>query len=222
MLRYIRAFEVGRDPRVPKYECHIKFRTTKDGATVRGTIKLPHAVQTNFKIAVFVDPSSKQAELARAAGAVAVGEDELFELVKSGKFEFDRCLATPDSLAKLQKAGLPRILGPRGLMPSEKLGTVTNNVSGAMGRILGASTYRERQGVIRMAIGRLGFSPEQLRDNMQAFVAKVKGEAATLNEQAGLTKLMDEIVLSSTQSPGFSLNGNFRSENSPSTVALTG
>lgn len=111
-----------------------------------------------------------------------MGEDEVFELVKSGKFDFDRCIAVPDSVPKIGKAGLPRILGPRGLMPNIKLGTVVENPAGAVKTMLGGSMYRERQGVVRMAVGQLGFSPEQLRDNIRAFLDKMKKDAANLSD----------------------------------------
>lgn len=179
---YIRAFEVGRQPTVPKYECHVKLKTRKAGGIIRNQIRLPHSVKTNIKICVICPPDSLAAKQAREAGATLVGEDEVFELIKSGKFDFDRCIAVPDSVLKISKAGLPRILGPRGLMPNIKLGTVVENPAVAVRTLLGGSMYRERQGVVRMAVGQLGFSPEQLRDNIQAFLEKMKKDAANLND----------------------------------------
>ncbi len=139
-------------------------------------------MKTNIKICVICPPDSLAAKQAREAGATLVGEDEVFELVKSGKFDFDRCIAVPDSVPKIGKAGLPRILGPRGLMPNIKLGTVVENPAGAVKTMLGGSMYRERQGVVRMAVGQLGFSPEQLRDNIRAFLDKMKKDAANLSD----------------------------------------
>ncbi|KAF7507330.1 hypothetical protein GJ744_010764 [Endocarpon pusillum] len=219
-MRYIRAFEVGRPPSIPKYECHVKLKTKRDGAVVRNQIRLPHLVKTDIKICVICPPDSPAATQAREAGATTVGEDEVFELIKSGKIDFDRCIAHPDSLPKMQRAGLAKILGPRGLMPNTKLGTIVESPAGAVKGMLGGSMYRERQGVVRMAVGQLRFTPEQLRDNIKAFLDKMKKDAAALSDTT--PKEISEVVLSSTNSPGFSLNGEFRSENSPPTKALSG
>ncbi len=195
-FRYIRAFEVGRPPTVPKYECHIRMRTKKSGPVIRSQMRLPHSVKTDIKICVICPPDSPAATQAKAAGAVLVGEDEVFEVIKSGKFDFDRCIALPASLPKMNQAGLGRILGPRGLMPSAKLGTVVENVGSAMRNMLGGSMYSERQGVVRMAVGQLGFTPEQLRDNLKAFVGQITKDAQALSDQ--VTKQVHEVVSSST------------------------
>jgi large subunit ribosomal protein L1 len=208
----------------------VRLRTKRDGPVLRSQIRLPHSVKTDIKIAVICPPDSIAARQAREAGATLVGEEEVFEVFKSGKIDIDRCIAQPGSLAKLNQAGLGRILGPRGLMPSAKLGTVVEGVGNAVKAMLGGSMYRERMGVVRMAIGQLGFTPEQLRDNLKAFVAQLKKDASNLSEQA--TKEIHEVVrnshyretvivaytlqvLSSTNSPGFSLNGEFKSDKTP-------
>ena len=121
-----------------------------------------------------------------------VGEEEIFAYIKEGKIDFDRCLAVAGSLPKLNKEGLPRILGPRGLMPSVKLGTVVDKPGPAVRNMLGGSLYRERQGVIRMAVGRLSFTPEQLRDNVKAYVNAVKKDAAAMSDQ--FSKQIAEVV----------------------------
>jgi large subunit ribosomal protein L1 len=207
---YIKAMEVTRDPEVPKYDIHIKLRTKKDGPIIRNQIRLPYAVKTDIKVAVICPPDSPAAMQAREAGAAYVGEDEIFARVKAGNIDFDRCLAVPASLPKLAKEGLPRILGPRGLMPSVKLGTVVDKPGPAVRNMMGGSMYRERTGVIRMAVGRLSFTPEQLRDNVKAYVTAVKKDASLLSDQ--IVKEIYEVVLSSTNSPGFSLNGEFYKE----------
>lgn len=191
---YIRAFEVGRPPSIPKYECHVKLKTKRDGAVIRNQIRLPHTVNTGIKICVICPSESLGGKQARDAGATLVGEEEVFEIIKSGKFDIDRCIAHPDSLPKIAKAGLPKILGPRGLMPSTKLGTVVENTGSAVQSMLGGNIYRERQGVIRMAVGRLGFSPEQLRDNIKAFLDKIKKDAANLSDT--ISKEISEVVIS--------------------------
>ena len=189
---YIRAFEVGRSPTVPKYECHVKLQTKRDGAVIRNQLRLPHSVKTDIKICVICPPDTPTAHRAAEAGASLVGEDEVFELIKSGKIDFDRCIAHPDSLPKMGKAGIPRILGPRGLMPSPKLNTVTKDPASAVKTMTGASMYRERKGVVRLAVGRLGFTPEQLRDNIQVLLAKVKSDAADISDT--IVKKIDEVV----------------------------
>ncbi|KIW91626.1 ribosomal protein L1 [Cladophialophora bantiana CBS 173.52] len=206
-MRYIKAFEVGREPDSPKYDIHIKLRTKKDGPVVRNSIRLPYPVKTDIKVAVICPPNSTAAQRAREAGAHLIGEEELFERIKAGKIDFDRCIAVPESLQKMNKEGIPRILGPRGLMPSVKMGSVVTNPGPAVRNMMGGSTYRERQGVVRMAVGRLSFTPEQLRDNVKAYVNAVKKDSAALSDQ--IVKEIYEVVLSSTNSPGFSLTGDF-------------
>jgi large subunit ribosomal protein L1 len=121
-----------------------------------------------------------------------VGEEEIFEKVKDGKIDFDRCLAVPGSVQKMNKEGLPRILGPRGLMPSAKLGTIVEKPGPAVRNMLGGSMYRERMGVVRMAVGRLSFTPEQLRDNVKAYVSAVRKDASGLSDQ--IMKEVYEVV----------------------------
>ncbi|KAJ5304250.1 uncharacterized protein N7443_003910 [Penicillium atrosanguineum] len=219
-MRYIRAMEVGRESTVTKYEIHIRMRTRKDGPVIRNMIRFPHAVQTESRICVICPPGSKQAKDAIAAGAVLVGEDEVFEAIKAGKIEFDRCLAHPDSLPALNKAALGRVLGPRGLMPSVKTGTVVEDVASRVEDLRGGTVYRERDAVIRLPIGQLGFSPDQLRDNLRTTIESIKKDAAGLNDR--INKEIYEVVLSSTHGSGFSLNGEFKTDDSPETSALTG
>jgi len=211
-MRYIRAFEVGQPPTSSKYELHLKLKSLKNGPVIRNRMRLPHPVKTDVRICVICPPDSKYAEAARAAGAFLVGEEEIFEAVKDGRIEFDRCICQNDSLAKLNKAGLGRILGPRGLMPSAKTGTVVKDPASVVKELVGGSEYRERLGVVRLAIGQLGFTPEELQRNVKAFMDAVKKDMAQLSDK--ISKEVAEVVLSSTHAPGFSLNGTFRSVNS--------
>jgi len=214
-MRYIRAFEVGRPPTSVKYELHVKLKSLKNGPVVRNRLRLPHPVKTNLRICVICPPDSKYAESARAAGATLVGEDDIFEAVKDGRIEFDRCICQTDSLAKMNKAGLGRVLGPRGLMPSAKMGTVVKDPSVVLKDLIGGAEYRERLGVVRMAIGQLGFTPEEMQRNVKTFIEAVKKDMAQMSDK--ISKELAEVVLSSTNSPGFSLNGDFRDPNSPIT-----
>ncbi|KAL9041829.1 MAG: hypothetical protein Q9214_003973, partial [Letrouitia sp. 1 TL-2023] len=210
-IRYIHAFEVGRPPTSPKYDLAIRLRTLKNGPVVRNRLRLPHAVNSALRICVICAPDSPAAAAAAKAGAALIGEDNVFEAVKEGKIEFDRCICHQDSSQTLNKSGVGRILGPRGLMPSPKYGTVVKDIGSTISQIVGTSEYRERQGVIRMAVGQLAFTPEQLSENIKAFMGAIKGDLTRLSD--ALLNL--EKVLSSTNAPGFSLNGEFRSPTSP-------
>ncbi|KAK1144323.1 hypothetical protein N8T08_005475 [Aspergillus melleus] len=218
-MRYLRAFEVGREPTVTKYEIHIRLRTQKDGPVIRNMIRFPHSVQTESRICVVCPPGTRHEKEARAAGAVIVGEQEVFDAVKEGRIEFDRCIAHPDSLPALNKAGLGRILGPRGLMPSAKTGTVVEDVASRVEMLRGGTVYRERDAVIRFPIGQLAFTPEQLRDNLRTTIDQIKKDAAGLNDR--INKEIYEVVLSSTNGPGFSLTGEFKPDDSFDTASLS-
>ncbi|RDL36466.1 putative 50S ribosomal protein L1 [Venustampulla echinocandica] len=207
-MRYIRAWEVGQKPTSVKYEMHLKIYGLKNGPVVRNRIRLPHPVKTDFKVCVICPPDSKYAEAAKAAGAMLVGEDEVFDAVKDGKIEFDRCICQTDSMSKMNKSGIGRILGPRGLMPSSKTGTVVADPVKAMKDMVGASEYRERMGVVRMAVGQLGFTPQQMSTNIKAFIEAVKADIGRLSDK--INKNLAEVVLSSTNGPGFPLSGSLK------------
>ncbi|KAL8963204.1 MAG: hypothetical protein Q9193_000496 [Seirophora villosa] len=218
-IRYIKAFEVGRPPTSPKYDLAVKLRTVKNGPTVRNRLRLPHAVDTSIRICVICPPDSEHAEAAKKAGASVVGEDTVFDAVKAGRIDFDRCICHQDSIAKMNKAGLGRVLGPRGLMPSAKFGTIVKDVAASVKGLIGGSEYRERNGVLRMAVGQLGFTPEELQANIKTFMGEIKKDIALLSDR--VNKEIHEVVLSSTNAPGFSLNGDFRSPTSPSSRELS-
>ncbi|KAK4541074.1 hypothetical protein LTR36_008299 [Oleoguttula mirabilis] len=214
-MRYLRAAEVGRPPTSSKYEIHLRLRTLKNGPVVRNRLRLPHPVKTDLRICVIAPPDSAAAQAALAAGASLVGEESVFDAVKAGTIEFDRCICHQDSLPKLAKAGVARILGPRQLMPSAKTGTVVKDVAASVREMVGASEYRERLGVVRMAIGQLGFTPEEVQRNIRAFVEGVKRDFAGLSDR--ISKEIHEVVLSSTNGPGLSLSGELRGVGSVAT-----
>ncbi|KAA8913318.1 50S ribosomal protein L1 [Sphaerosporella brunnea] len=204
-MRYIQAFEVGHDPVATKYELHVKLRTQKSGPTVKSRIRLPKPVKTDLRICVIAE--GKQAEAAKAAGASLVGTQEVFEKIQNGEIDFDKCICHEGSFAALIKARLGPILGPKGLMPSQKLGTVVLDVAKAMKELTGASEYRERMGVIRVPIGQIAFTEQELAKNIKAFMEQLKKEFGAMSFRAD--KSINEVVLSSTRSPGFSLSGEF-------------
>ena len=189
----------------------MRFKTPKNGAVVRNRMRLPHPVKTDLRICVIAPEDSSAGKAAKAAGASLVGEDHIFDMIKDGRIEFDRCLCHVDSLAKLSKSGVARILGPRGLMPSAKTNSVVKDVSNSVKDMVGASEYRERLGVVRMSIGQLGFTPEEMQRNIKAFIDALKKDMAALSDR--ISKEIHEVVLSSTNGPGMSLTGELRSVN---------
>ena len=194
-------------------------------------------MDTSQRICVICPPDSPVAAAAIKAGASLVGEDTIFDAVKEGRIEFERCICHVDSLQKLNKAGLGRVLGPKGLMPSSKTGTVVKDVAKSVRDMVGGSEYREKLGVIRMAVGQLGFTPEQMQQNIKEFIGALKKDMNLLSDK--ISKDIHEVVsfrlflgfatfpnekhqvLSSTSSPGFTLNGDFRSPTSVPTRDLS-
>lgn len=168
------------------------MRSLKNGPVVRNRLRLPHPVDTSTRICVICPPDSKHAKTATEAGAVLVGQESVFEAVKAGQIDFDRCICQQDSLQALNKAGLGKVLGPKGLMPSLKTGTVVKDVGTSVRDMMGGSEYRERQGVVRMAIGQLRSSPEEMQRNIRAFMDSVKKDCAQLSDR--ITKEVHEVV----------------------------
>ena len=164
-------------------------------------------------------PDSAAAVQAQNAGASLIGEETVFEAMKEGRIEFDRLLCHIDSLTKLNEATLGRILGPKGMMPSLKTGTVTKDITGAMRKLAGGREYREKLGVVRCAVGQLGFTPKEMQENVRAFIGEIKNDIALLSDR--VQKDIHEVVLSSTNAPGFSLNGDFRGPDTPPTQDLS-
>lgn len=185
----------------------VKLRTLKNGPVVRNRIKLPHPVKSDIRVAVICPENSTISAEARQLGAVAVGEESLFEAIREGNFNFNRLICHTDSEPALKKANLGRMLGPKGLMPSQKMKTITGNINNTMRELIGADEYKERAGVVRMAVGQLGFTPLMVADNVKAFMKQLKKDLAAIEDQ--IDKKIEEVVLHSTHGPGFPLNANF-------------
>jgi len=163
---------------------------------VRGLISLPNGTGKTLRVAVFA--RGPKAEEAQAAGADVVGAEDLSEQVQAGQLNFDRCIATPDMMALVGRLG--KILGPRGLMPNPRLGTVTMDVAGAVRAAkAGQVEFRaEKAGIIHAGIGRASFEPDKLLENIRALVdavqkAKPSGAKGTY---------VQKVALSSTMGPG--------------------
>ena len=138
---------------------------------VRGVVSLPNGTGKTVCVAVFA--KDVKAEEAKAAGADIVGADDLAETVSKGEISFDRCVATPDMMAVVGKLG--KILGPRGLMPNPKIGTVTNDVAEAVRAVKGGQVaFRvEKAGIVHAGIGKASFSEDALTENAMAFIGAI-------------------------------------------------
>jgi large subunit ribosomal protein L1 len=163
---------------------------------VRGLISLPNGTGKTVRIGVFA--RGAKAEEALAAGADVVGADDLAEKVQGGEIAFDRCIATPDMMGLVGRLG--KILGPRGLMPNPKLGTVTMDVKGAVAAArAGQVEFRaEKAGIIHAGIGKASFEPEKLLENIKAFVDAIQKAKPTGAKGTYLQK----VSLSSSMGPG--------------------
>ncbi|KAH6658268.1 50S ribosomal protein L1 [Truncatella angustata] len=212
-MRYLRAAEVGRPPSSVTYEASLKIRTIKNGPIIRNRVRFPYPVKNDTRIAVICPDGSGAMHDARQGGAVAFGEESLFEMIKkdANNLPFNRLICHTDSVQALNKAGLGRILGPKGLMPSLKTNTITKSVKTMMHEMVGAEQYREKIGVVRMAVGNILFTPKQLSENLKALVGQVKVDLTALEDKTNIGKDLIEVVLTSTNGPGFPLNGGFNS-----------
>ncbi|MBB2167341.1 50S ribosomal protein L1 [Gluconacetobacter aggeris] len=163
---------------------------------VRGLLSLPNGTGKTLRVGVFA--RGAKAEEALAAGADVVGAEDLAEKVQAGEIAFDRCIATPDMMALVGRLG--KILGPRGLMPNPKLGTVTMDVKGAVTAAKsGQVEYRaEKAGIIHAGIGKASFDSGKLAENIRAFVDAVQKAKPTGAKGTYLRKA----ALSSTMGPG--------------------
>lgn len=166
---------------------------------VRGLLSLPNGTGKTLRVGVFA--RGAKAEEALAAGADVVGAEDLMEKVQAGEINFDRCIATPDMMGLVGRLG--KVLGPRGLMPNPKLGTVTMDVKGAVEAAKsGQVEYRaEKAGIIHAGIGKASFDTDKLAENIRAFVDAVQKARPTGAKGTYLKK----VALSSTMGPGVSV-----------------
>ncbi len=167
---------------------------------VRGMVALPHGTGKSVRIAVFA--KGDKADEAKAAGADLVGAEDLMEQIQKGGTDFERCIATPDMMAIVGRLG--KILGPRGLMPNPKLGTVTPDVAGAVKAAkAGQIEFRvEKAGIVHGGVGKASFSPEQLAENVQAFMDAIN-KAKPSGAKGAFVK---KVSLSSTMGPGVAID----------------
>jgi large subunit ribosomal protein L1 len=167
---------------------------------VRGVVSLPNGTGKSVVVAVFA--KEDKAKEATAAGAEYVGGEDLAEKVQKGEIEFDRCIATPDMMAVVGRLG--KVLGPKGLMPNPKLGTVTPNVGDAIKAVKGGEIeFRvEKAGIVHAGIGKTSFTHEALVENLNAFItAIVKAKPA-----GSKGVYLKRVTLSSTMGPGVKID----------------
>ena len=167
---------------------------------VRGVVSLPNGTGKSVVVAVFA--KEDKAKEATAAGAEYVGAEELADKVQKGEIEFDRCIATPDMMAVVGRLG--KVLGPKGLMPNPKLGTVTPNVGDAIKAVKGGEIeFRvEKAGIVHAGIGKTSFTQEALVENFNAFMA-----AIVKAKPAGSKGIyVKRVTLTSTMGPGIRLD----------------
>ena len=167
---------------------------------VRGAVSLPNGTGKTVRVAVFA--KDDKADEARQAGADIVGADDLAESVSKGEILFDRCVATPDMMAVVGRLG--KVLGPRGLMPNPKLGTVTNDVAAAVSAVKGGQVaFRvEKAGIVHAGVGKASFSESALQENVQAFI-----DAVNSAKPSGVKgSFLQQATISATMGPGIRID----------------
>jgi large subunit ribosomal protein L1 len=183
------AMRLGVDPR-------------KADQMVRGTVSLPHGTGKTARVIVFA--TGAKAEEARAAGADKVGSDDLIQEITDGFLDFDAAIATPDQMAKVGR--IARVLGPRGLMPNPKTGTVTPDVAKAVSDIKGGKiSFRvDKQANLHLVIGKASFAPEQLVENYAAAL----DEVLRSKPSAAKGRYLKKVTFSTTMGPGIPVDPN--------------
>ncbi|WP_265519987.1 50S ribosomal protein L1 [Nitratireductor luteus] len=174
---------------------------------VRGVVNLPNGTGRNVRVAVFA--RGDKAEEAKAAGADIVGAEDLVETVQKGEIDFDRCIATPDMMPLVGRLG--KVLGPRGLMPNPKVGTVTPDVASAVKASKGGAVeFRvEKAGIVHAGVGKASFDDKAIAENIRAFA-----DAVIRAKPAGAKgNYLKRVALTTTMGPGLKID--------PSTLAVS-
>lgn len=183
-------------------EAHFRLGidTRQADQQLRGTVSLPNGSGKTVRVAVFAE--GENARIAEEAGADIVGSDDLVAEIQAGNFNFDAAVATPDQMAKVGRLG--KVLGPRGLMPNPKLGTVTNDVAKAINELKGGRVeYRaDRYGIAHVILGKASFTAEQLAENYGA----VYDEILRMKPAAAKGKYVKSVSVSGTMTPGVSVD----------------
>ena len=172
----------------------------KSDQQVRGVTSLPKMPKKNVKIAVFAD--GDDIEKAKGAGAEIVGGDDLIESIKKGELNFDKCISTPKMMVKVSSLG--QILGPKGLMPNPKLGTVTNDVANAIKNIkLGQVEFKtDKAGIIHVSVGKASFSESELKKNIEYLLEEITKKKPESSKGIFIKKFF----INSTMGPGLQVD----------------
>jgi large subunit ribosomal protein L1 len=195
-LKLVKEFANAKFAESVDAAVNLGIDASKSDQQVRGSTVMPHGTGKTVRVAVFT--SGKNQEVAKAAGADIVGLEDLAAQVKAGQINFDRVIASPDAMRIVGQLG--QILGPRGLMPNPKVGTVTPDVATAVKNAKsGQVTYRvDKAGIIHCTIGKATFQPQQLKENLSALLADLhRAKPASAKGQ-----YLKRITLSSTMGPG--------------------
>ncbi len=210
-----RLYDLDEAIKMVKQSCSAKFDETLELAinlgidprhadqNLRGTVQLPNGTGKSVRVAVFAKEG--KADEAREAGADIVGAEDLAEKIQGGEMDFDRCIATPDMMSVVGRLG--RVLGPRGLMPNPKLGTVTMDVGEAVRAAKGGQVeFRvEKAGIIHACVGKASFEDDKIKENVMALVAallraKPSGAKGTYFQRIAVSSTMGPGVKVDTQS----------------------
>ena len=195
-IRLVKEFAVSKFDETIELSINLNVDPRHADQNIRGVVALPNGTGKSVRVAVFAKDT--KADEARAAGADIVGADDLAESVQNGEMEFDRVIATPDMMAVVGRLG--KVLGPRGLMPNPKRGTVTNDIVNAIENAKGGEVqFRvEKQGIVHAGFGKASFSEEQLEQNFSAFLDAILRAKPSGIKGAYLKRL----AISSTMGPG--------------------
>ena len=172
----------------------------KSDQQIRGVTSLPKMPKKNIRIAVFAD--GDDVEKAKTAGAEIVGGDDLIDRIKKGEMNFDKCIAMPKMMVKVSTLG--QILGPKGLMPNPKLGTVTNDVVDAIKKVkLGQVEYKtDKAGIIHVSVGKISFSAVELKKNIEFLLQEIKKKKPETSKGIFIKKFF----INSTMGPGLQVD----------------
>lgn len=199
-VQLLKQFKAGRCDESVTIDFQLGIRASQNDESVRGVVVLPHGTGKTLKVAcVCKGPAAREAE---AAGADAVGAEELIEKIQQGWMEFDALVAHPDMMRDLSKLG--KVLGPRGLMPSPKAGTVTPNVGRAVQELkAGRIEFKsDKTGGLHAVCGKLSFDPAKISENAKTLIRAVRDAKPAASKGDYLKR----ITLAASQSPGVRLN----------------
>jgi large subunit ribosomal protein L1 len=201
-LKLVKEFATSKFNETVDAAVNLGIDASKSDQQVRGSTVMPNGTGKTLRVAVFT--SGKNAEAAKAAGADIVGLDDLAAQVKAGQINFDRVIASPDAMRVVGQLG--QILGPRGLMPNPKVGTVTPDVATAVKNAkAGQVTYRvDKAGIIHCTIGKASFEVNALKENLQALINDLQKAKPAASKGVYLKR----IAISSTMGPGVVIDQN--------------